>query len=41
MTVSAARGPLTIRERINAFGTVDGELAVGGVPLRRLAARIG
>ncbi len=41
MTESTTRGPLTIRERIDAFGTVDGQLAVGGVPLRRLAARIG
>lgn len=41
MTESIVRGPLTIRERIDAFGTTEGQLAVGGVPLRRLAARVG
>jgi diaminopimelate decarboxylase len=29
------------QEHINAFGTVDGELRVGGMPLSRLAARVG
>lgn len=29
------------REHIDAFGTVDGQLAVGGMPLGRLAARVG
>ena len=32
---------MTSADRIAAFGTIDGELAVGGVPLRRLAARVG
>lgn len=41
MTEATPLGPLSIQERIGAFGTVDGQLAVGGVALRRLAARIG
>ena len=28
-------------EHVAAFGTVDGELRVGGLPLQRLAARVG
>ena len=28
-------------DHVAAFGTVDGELSVGGVPLSRLAARVG
>jgi diaminopimelate decarboxylase len=29
------------REHIGSFGTVDGELRIGGMPLSRLAARVG
>lgn len=29
------------QEHVAAFGTVDGELRVGGMPLSRLAARVG
>ena len=32
---------MTTAERVAAFGTCDGQLTVGGVPLRRLAARVG
>jgi diaminopimelate decarboxylase len=32
---------MKVQEHIDAFGTVDGELRVGGQPLRRLAARVG
>jgi diaminopimelate decarboxylase len=32
---------MSTAELIEAFGTIDGQLAVGGIPLRRLAARVG
>lgn len=32
---------MTAAERVASFGTIDGQLAVGGWPLDRLAARIG
>jgi len=32
---------VTIRPTIAAFGQVDGQLAVGGIPLMRLADRVG
>lgn len=32
---------MTVADLIETFGTVDGQLAVGGQPLRRLAARVG
>src|SRR6201999_3227934 len=32
---------LAIRPTIAAFGQVDGQLAVGGIPLRRLAEQVG
>jgi diaminopimelate decarboxylase len=32
---------VTLRPTIAAFGTVDGQLAVGGIPLTRLANRVG
>lgn len=32
---------MTPHEHIAAFGTIDGELVVGGMPLTRLAARVG
>lgn len=32
---------MTVQDLIASFGTVDGQLAVGGMPLRRLAARVG
>jgi diaminopimelate decarboxylase len=32
---------VSVSDLIRAFGTVDGQLAVGGQPLRRLAARVG
>jgi diaminopimelate decarboxylase len=32
---------VTVRPTIAAFGTVDGQLAVGGIPLKRLADRVG
>jgi diaminopimelate decarboxylase len=32
---------MSTAELIQAFGTIDGQLAVGGIPLRRLAARVG
>lgn len=32
---------MSAADLLDRFGTVDGELAVGGVPVRRLAARVG
>ncbi|MDQ4214271.1 pyridoxal-dependent decarboxylase, exosortase A system-associated [Microbacterium capsulatum] len=32
---------MNVQEHIDAFGTVDGELRIGGQPLSRLAARVG
>ena len=32
---------MTLRPTIAAFGVVDGQLAVGGIPLKRLADRVG
>lgn len=32
---------MNVQEHIAAFGTIDGELRVGGMPLSRLAARVG
>ena len=32
---------MTLRPTIAAFGMVDGQLAVGGIPLKRLAERVG
>ena len=32
---------MSAAELIQAFGTIDGQLAVGGIPIRRLAARVG
>lgn len=32
---------MSVGDLIQTFGTVDGQLAVGGIPLRRLAARVG
>ena len=32
---------MTVRPSVAAFGTVDGQLAVGGIPLKRLVERVG
>ena len=32
---------MTLRPTIAAFGMIDGQLAVGGIPLKRLAERVG
>ncbi len=32
---------MSVADLVATFGTVDGQLAVGGIPLRRLAARVG
>ena len=32
---------MTLRPTISAFGTINGELAIGGIPLTRLAERVG
>ncbi len=39
--MSSASKPAPIHAPMDAFPTLDGELIVGGLPLSRLAARVG
>ena len=40
-TVARGVGHVSLRPMIAAFGSIDGQLAVGGMPLDRLTARVG